>query len=156
MRALSELDELYEEIILDHYRNPRNNRELDAPDLEIEADNPFCGDEIKIQLKFEDDRAAGVSVAGRGCAISQSSASLLAELSQGRTREEMKNSVTLVRRMMRGEELSDSELDDLGDLEALRGVRKYPVRIKCALLSWVALEDMLDDYPAARQQVSER
>ncbi len=144
MRALGELDELYEEIILDHYRNPRNNEELDDPDAELEADNPFCGDEVKIQLKFEDDRIAGIGVTGRGCAISQSSASLLSELSEGRTIKEMLDTVTLVRRMMRGEDLTDDEYDVLGDLEALRGVRRFPVRIKCALLPWAALQDMLE------------
>ena len=138
MPGLGELDELYEEIILDHYRNPRNNEELDDPDAEIEANNPFCGDEVKIQLRFQDGRVNGVGVTGRGCAISKSSASLLSELAEGRTQGELSRTTNLVRRMMRDESLTEEELDDLGDLEALRGVRKYPVRIKCALLSWAA------------------
>lgn len=146
MRGLGELDELYEEIILDHYRNPRNNEELDNPDAEIEADNPFCGDEVKIQLKFQDGRVDEIGVTGRGCAISKSSASLLSELAEGRTQGELSRTTNLVRRMMRNESLTEDELDDLGDLEALRGVRKYPVRIKCALLSWAALQDALESY----------
>ena len=151
MRALGELDELYEEIILDHYRNPRNNEELKDPDVEIEADNPFCGDEVKIQINFQNGRVGQIGVTGRGCAISQSSASLLSELAEGRTPGEMSHTTDLVRRMMRDETLTDEELDELGDLEALRGVRKYPVRIKCALLPWAALQDMLESY---RQELS--
>ena len=144
MRALGELDELYEEIILDHYRNPRNNEELEDPDVEIEADNPFCGDEVKIQLNFQNGRVNEIGVTGRGCAISQSSASLLSELAEGQTRGDLLRATDLVRRMMRDESLTEEELDEIGDIEALRGVRKYPVRIKCALLSWAALQDVLE------------
>ena len=146
MRALGELDELYEEIILDHYRNPRNNQELDNPDVELAADNPFCGDEVKIQISFQNGRVDEIGVTGRGCAISQASASLLAELAEGQTQGELARVVNLVRRMMRDESLTEEELEDLGDIEALRGVRKFPVRIKCALLSWAALQDVLEGY----------
>ena len=146
MRGLGELDELYEEIILDHYRNPRNNQELDNPDVEIAADNPFCGDEVKIQINFQNGRVDEIGVTGRGCAISQASASLMSELAEGQTRGELARVTGLVRRMMRDESLTEEELDDLGDIEALRGVRKYPVRIKCALLSWAALQDVLEGY----------
>ena len=146
MRALGELDELYEEIILDHYRNPRNNEELDNPDVEIEADNPFCGDEVKIQINFQNGRVDEIGVTGRGCAISQSSASLMSELAEGQTRGDLLHATDLVRRMMRDESLTEEELDEIGDIEALRGVRKYPVRIKCALLSWAALQDVLEGY----------
>ena len=146
MRALGELDELYEEIILDHYRNPRNNQELDNPDVEIAADNPFCGDEVKVQISFQNGRVGEIGVTGRGCAISQASASLMSELAEGQTRGELARVTNLVRRMMRDESLTEEELDDLGDIEALRGVRKYPVRIKCALLSWAALQDVLEGY----------
>ena len=146
MRGLGELNDLYEEIIIDHYRNPRNNEELENPDAEIEADNPFCGDEVKIQLKFQDGRVDEIGVTGRGCAISQSSASLLSESAEGRTQGELSRATDLVRRMMRNESLTEEEQDELGDIEALRGVRKYPVRIKCALLSWAALQDALESY----------
>ena len=146
MRGLGELNELYEEIILDHYRNPRNNEELDNPDAEIEANNPFCGDEVKIQLNFQDGRIDEIGVTGRGCAISQSSASLLSELAEGQTRQELSRATDLVRRMMRDESLTEAEQDVLGDIEALRGVRRFPVRIKCALLPWAALQDALKSY----------
>ena len=146
MRGLGELNELYEEIILDHYRNPRNNEELDDPDVEIEANNPFCGDEVKIQISFQDGRVDEIGVTGRGCAISQSSASLLSELAEGQTRPELSRAADLMRRMMRDESLTEAEQDVLGDIEALRGVRRFPVRIKCALLPWAALQDVLDSY----------
>ncbi len=143
--GLGDLDELYESIILDHYRNPRHTDPLDSPDIDVEANNPFCGDEVHIQLDIEGDSVDGVSVSGQGCAISQSSASLLAEMLDGKSTEEAMEIVTLVRRMMRGDELTEEEQDELGDILALEGVKRFPVRIKCALLSWTALEDALQD-----------
>lgn len=143
--SLENLDELYEAIILDHYRNPRNTDPVDNPDIDVEATNPFCGDEVRIQISLEDESVSAISVRGRGCAISQSSGSLLAELIEGKDRHEAVAIIGQVRRLMKGDELSESELDALGDLDALSGVRKFPVRIKCALLSWAALEDALEE-----------
>lgn len=143
--GLDQLDELYESIILDHYRNPRNTEPLTDPDVDVEANNPFCGDEVHIQLEIRGGVVARVSVSGQGCAISQSSASLLAEILEGKTVDEALELVTQVRRMMRGEELSEDEKDVLGDVIALEGVNRFPVRIKCALLSWTALEDSLKE-----------
>jgi nitrogen fixation NifU-like protein len=143
--GLDELDEMYESIILDHYRNPRNTEPLAHPDVDVEANNPFCGDEIHIQLELDGDVVTDVSVSGRGCAISQSSASLLAETLDGKSAAETLEFVTLVRRMMRGEELTEEEKDILGDIAALEGVKRFPVRIKCALLSWTTLEDALKE-----------
>jgi len=143
MGGLDGLDELYEEIILDHYRNPRHTAPLAKPDVDIQVNNPFCGDETHIQLTREDGHIDEVSVSGRGCAISQASGSLLAELIEGKSVDEAKVAVGRVRRLLRGEELPEAELDALGDMAALQGVRKYPVRIKCALLSWTGLEDAL-------------
>lgn len=145
MSGLDQLDELYESIILDHYRNPRHTDLLESPDVDVEANNPFCGDEIHIQLKLDGDEVKDVSVSGQGCAISQSSASLLAEMLQEQSAEDALEFVSLVRRMMRGDELSEEEMDKLGDVVALEGVKRFPVRIKCALLSWTALEDALND-----------
>ncbi len=142
--GLEHLDELYESIILDHYHNPRNTDPLESPDIDVEAHNPFCGDEIHIQLDIENGKVSGVSVSGQGCAISQSSASLLAEMLDGTEATEALELVSLVRRMMRGDELSEEEQDQLGDTIALEGVKRFPVRIKCALLSWTALEDALN------------
>jgi nitrogen fixation NifU-like protein len=142
--GLDQLDELYQSIILDHYRNPRHTEPLENPDVDVEANNPFCGDEVHIQLGLRDGEVAAVSVTGRGCSISQSSGSLLSDLIEGKSRKEALELVTRVRRMMKGEELSEEELDSLGDLVALEGVKKFPVRVKCALLSWAALEDALE------------
>ncbi len=146
--GLEQLDELYESIILDHYRNPRHTELLENPDIDVEANNPFCGDEVHIQLALDGSNVKNVSVSGQGCAISQSSASLLAEMLEDKRADEALELVTLVRRMMRGEELSEAEMDTLGDIVALEGVKRFPVRIKCALLSWTALEDALSEEKA--------
>lgn len=147
--GLGDLDELYESIILDHYRNPRHTDLLENPEVDVEADNPFCGDEVHIQLDLDGDTVSGVSISGRGCAISQSSASLLSEMLEDKKVADALEVVTLFRRMMRGDELTEEEKDTLGDSGALEGVRRFPVRIKCALLSWTALEDALNDRKSA-------
>ena len=146
--GLEDMNELYEAIILDHYRSPRNTATVEEPDIDLEVNNPFCGDEFHIQLKVEDDAVSQVGITGRGCAISQASASLLAELVKGKSASEVESAVSAVRRMLKGEEITDAEADILGDIEALGGVRKFPVRIKCALLSWVGLGDALRDHLA--------
>jgi len=144
--GLGDLDELYEAIILDHYRNPRNSGPVDDPDIDLEVNNPFCGDEFHIQLKVDGNSVSQVGINGRGCAISQASASLLAELVQGKSYADVNAAVDSVRRLLKGEEITEEEQDILGDIEALGGVRKFPVRIKCALLSWVGLDDALSDH----------
>jgi nitrogen fixation NifU-like protein len=144
--GLGDLDELYEAIILDHYRNPRNSGPVDDPDIDLEVNNPFCGDEFRIQLKVDGNSVSQVGINGRGCAISQASASLLAELVQGKSYADVNAAVDSVRRLLKGEEITEEEQDILGDIEALGGVRKFPVRIKCALLSWVGLNDALADH----------
>jgi nitrogen fixation NifU-like protein len=144
--GLEQLDEMYESIILDHYRNPRHTDPLDHADVDVEAQNPFCGDEIHIQLTLDDDgKVQEISVSGRGCAISQSSASLLSEMLEGKDVEQAMEQITLMRRMLRNDNMTEEELDQLGDLVALEGVKRFPVRIKCALLSWTALEDALQE-----------
>ena len=148
MSGLGDMDELYEAIILDHYRSPRNTATVEEPDIDLEVNNPFCGDEFHIQLKVDDDSVSQVGITGRGCAISQASASLLAELVKGKSASEVESAVDAVRRLLKGEEITDAEADILGDIEALGGVRKFPVRIKCALLSWVGLGDALRDHLA--------
>ena len=144
--GLGDMDELYEAIILDHYRSPRNTETIVDPDIDLEVNNPFCGDEFHIQLKVEDDSVLQVGITGRGCAISQASASLLAELVEGKSASEVESAVGSVRRLLKGEEITEAEADILGDIEALGGVRKFPVRVKCALLSWVGLGDALRDH----------
>ena len=138
-----ELNEMYEEIVMDHYHNPRNTELLTKPDYEVEKNNPFCGDEIKIQITLDKNHKTIVSVTGRGCAISQASGSLMAEKINLLPYNELQTNVDLFRKLIRDEILSEKELDILRDVSALSGVRKFPVRIKCAMLSWVALEEII-------------
>lgn len=144
------LEELYREVILDHYRNPRNQGHIDAPDATAQGVNPLCGDEISIDLTVADGVVTGVAVDGQGCSISQSSASMMTEAIKGKRREEIDALVAKFRTMMSIDESDDPGLDPerpgavLGDIEALQGVRKYPVRIKCASLAWNTLLEALD------------
>lgn len=146
-----ELDDLYREVILDHYRRPRNQQRLEDAQVQAEGNNPFCGDEIALQVKLNGQGAIqDIGFQGRGCSISQASVSMLTEALKGKTLEEAEALSQTFRRMMRGEELDDADLEALGDLEALRGVRKFPVRIKCALLAWTTLEEGMEAYRARR------
>jgi nitrogen fixation NifU-like protein len=137
-----ELDELYRELILDHYRNPRNRVPLESPTVVAEGYNPLCGDEIELRLDIEGDVISGVSFTGRGCSISQASGSMLTEAIKGKTVAQARALAALFTRMMTDPEFVPEE--DVGDLEALQGVAKYPVRVKCATLAWHALQDGLD------------
>ena len=145
----SELDELYREVILDHYRSPRNPTPIEAPDIDSEGFNPFCGDEVTVQLKLDSyGRVIQTSSRGQGCSISQASASMMADLLKGKSLKESEELRERFRAMMMGQELSEEDILEMGDLEALQGVRKFPVRIKCALLAWSALQDGIDEYRA--------
>ena len=139
--VVEELDELYRDIILDHYRSPRHNETVEAPDIRAEGNNPFCGDEISLQLNLADGRISDVGFQGRGCSISQASGSMLAAILEGKTLEEAEHLSAIFRGMMQGQKPSEEELEKLGELEALSGVRQFPIRIKCALLAWAILED---------------
>jgi nitrogen fixation NifU-like protein len=134
-----DLDELYREIILDHYRNPRGRGHVEDPQVRNEGFNPVCGDEVSIALRLAGDRIEEIEVQGRGCSISVASGSILAAQSKGKTLKEVGRVLGVFEAMMRGEPV-DGEID-VGDLEAFKGVRKFPVRIKCALLPWVTLRD---------------
>ncbi|HWQ27920.1 MAG TPA: SUF system NifU family Fe-S cluster assembly protein [Dehalococcoidia bacterium] len=134
-------DELYRELILDHYRNPRNRAPLEHPDVVAEGYNPLCGDEVTLQLKFDDDRVAEVSFHGHGCSISQSSGSMMSEAIKGRSVEDIRRLSQKFKAMVTN---PDAEPDpELGDLEALHGVARFAVRVKCATLPWHTLEDGL-------------
>jgi nitrogen fixation NifU-like protein len=143
------LEDLYREVILDHYRNPRNKGHLDNPDRTAEGVNPLCGDEITIELAFDEDRVSKVGISGQGCSISQSSASMMSEAIKGKTKDEIEDLTKRFRDMMSLDGEADIGLDPdrpgavLGDLESLQGVRKYPVRIKCASLGWNVLLEAL-------------
>lgn len=138
----SALDDLYRDIILDHYRSPRNRGRLAQPDVATQGANPLCGDEIEVSLVIKDGRVADVRFNGKGCSISQASASMMTEGVKGKTIDEVKDLVASFKGMMHGDFEPDG--DELGDLEALQGVRKYPVRIKCALLCWNTLAEGLE------------
>jgi nitrogen fixation protein NifU and related proteins len=138
------MDDLYKDIILDHYRNPRNRGVVDNPDAATRGYNPLCGDEIELSLKMEDGRVAEVKSLGRGCSISLASASMMTEMVKGKSLEEALALIgTFKGMLLEDRELQDEEYDRLGDLEALEGLKSYPVRIKCALLSWNALSEVL-------------
>jgi nitrogen fixation NifU-like protein len=149
------LEDLYREIILDHYRTPRNRGELPTPPAAVaQGHNPLCGDEITVYLQVDDGVVSDVKVGGQGCSISQSSASMMSQAIKGHTVPEVR---ALVRRFKGMMSIDEGQQDDgngdgdapaeapaMGDLEALQGVVKFPVRIKCATLAWNTLVDALD------------
>ena len=136
------LDEIYKEVILDHYKNPRNKRELPGAELSCTQNNPLCGDEITVFAHVEDAKVLEVTFQGAGCSISQSSASMMTEAVAGRTVDDARDLAARFRGMMAGEIEPDEE--SFGDLVALKGVVKYPIRIKCAVLAWDVLQEALD------------
>ena len=143
-----ELDELYREIILDHYRSPRNRGSLDQPSATGEGDNPLCGDEVRVDLDIRDGRVSDVRFEAKGCSISQSSASMMTEAIKGLSLEEVDSLFETFKGMMYGSDEVDVEA--LGDLEALQGVRKFPVRVKCATLPWNTLQEALEEFGKGR------
>jgi len=152
------LEDLYREIILDHYRSPRNRGELESPPAtKSEGFNPLCGDEVVLYLLVEDGKVADVKIGGQGCSISQASTSMMSAAVKGKTVDEARKLISAFKALMSihesklegesdGTDLQD-ELDGvrLGDLEALQGVVKFPVRIKCATLAWNTLQQGLDE-----------
>jgi len=160
------LEDLYREIILDHYRTPRNRGELPTPPASVaQGHNPLCGDEITVYLQVDGDAVTDVKVGGQGCSISQSSASMMSQAIKGHSVTEVKALVRRFKSMMSipdpggndgaadhpdgesndaGVSGSGGEVPDLGDLEALQGVVKFPVRIKCATLAWNTVLEALD------------
>lgn len=156
------LEDLYREIILDHYRSPRNRGELPSPPAtRTEGFNPLCGDEIVVYVELDGDTVTDVRIAGQGCSISQSSASMMSAAVKGKTLAEVRDLTTAFKALM---SIHESHLDGnspdpdgevieapdvkLGDLEALQGVVKFPVRIKCATLSWNTLAEALSEAAA--------
>ena len=169
---MADLEELYREIILDHYRSPRNRGELDSPPAHrVEGFNPLCGDEVVVSMMVEDGKLSDLKIAGSGCSISQSSASLMSAAVKGKPVGEVRRLINTFKGMMSIHEASlesdghpesngtngaevvagepeEIDLDKLGELAALQGVVKFPVRIKCATLSWNALAQGLDEVTA--------
>ena len=132
-----QLDDLYRQVIMDHYTRPRNRGSLADGAVTVNLKNPTCGDEITLQLAVEDGVVKDVRFAGAGCSISMASASMMTEAVKGRPLAEALELAQEFRKLMKGEE---ADLDRLGELEALAGVARFPARIKCATLAWNALE----------------
>ena len=150
---MSNLEELYKEIILDHYRTPRNRGELPPPASKTEGFNPLCGDELTVYLEVADGKIADIKITGHGCSISQASSSLRSVAVKGKTLEEVREVLSKFKNMMTLEgdvvDLADPSnrevLRSLGELAALQGVSKFPVRIKCATLAWNTLSQGLEE-----------
>ncbi len=140
----SQLDDMYRDIILDHFRAPRGKSKLDKKDFSSGGHNPSCGDEIEMDIKEENGVLKDIHVKCRGCAISVASGSILAEAVKGKPFEEVVKIAEEVRKILKGEEGVLSE--DLEDVDALKGVRKFPVRVKCALLAWLTLIEGIKNY----------
>jgi nitrogen fixation NifU-like protein len=136
------VEDLYKEVILDHYKSPRNKRDLPGAELSCSKNNPLCGDEITVHAHVEDGTLAQVTFEGQGCSISQASASMMTEAVAGRPVGDALKLASDFRALMGGTAQADEE--EFGDLVALKGVVKYPVRIKCAVLAWDVLQDALD------------
>ena len=137
-------DGLYGAAIMEHFRHPRRREPLPAVDVQTHEFNPFCGDEVTLQIRLDAaGRVAGVAAQSQGCSIIQASASMLAEVMPGKSAAELAAVSRHFRELMRGDTLAPADLAPLQDLVALQVVRQYPVRIKCALLPWTALEEGL-------------
>ena len=134
---------LYQEMILDHYRRPRNKGVLTHADATVTMKNPLCGDEIELQLEFDGDTIRDVKFTGQGCSISQASASMMTELVKGRGQADVERLRQAFRAMVMGDSTADADVI-LGKMRALSGVSKFPARVKCALLGWNALEEGID------------
>ncbi len=141
---MPELDDLYQEIILDHNRRPRNYGVLTGATNHAEGHNPLCGDEVTVYLNLEGDVIREITFAGQGCAISKASASLMTTRLKGKSLTEARALMRDVHELLTGPERESLPLDELGDLAALAGVRKFAVRVKCAALAWRTFEAALD------------
>jgi nitrogen fixation NifU-like protein len=138
----AEIAALYQEMILDHYRRPRNKGTLENADASAEMKNPLCGDEITLQVAFNGNGVADLRFSGRGCSISQASASMMTQLVKGKDADEIAALRTRFREMVLGDPGAGAD-EKLGSLRALSGVARFPARVKCALLAWNALENAM-------------
>ena len=137
--SFNNLDQLYRSVIMDHYKNPRNKGSLENDSVTIDMNNPTCGDRIHLTLKISNGIVEDAKFDGEGCSISMSSASMMTQIVKGKELDEALELADIFSKMMLGEEY-DTEKYDLGDVEALHGVAKFPARIKCATLAWKAME----------------
>ena len=146
-------DDLYREIILEHFKNPRNHGTLETPSLIAQGANPFCGDELELTLALDAERILDIRAQGKGCSISQASASMMTETIKGKTLQQAREIAAQFKAVMLEGSSANFPLES-EDLESLQGVRKYPVRIKCAILSWNTLLEGLDAYRKGQGQAT--
>jgi nitrogen fixation NifU-like protein len=132
-------DELYREVILDHFKNPRNRGRMADPTVHVSGKNPLCGDQLELSLRIEGDKILESKIEAHGCSISKASASMMSEAIQDRSLQDAEKFTALFKQMMLQNGTADAFPDAMEDLKALEGVKQYPVRIKCALLPWNAL-----------------
>ena len=144
-----QLNDLYKEIILDHYQSPHNRGRPPHADIEAEGSNPLCGDEVEVFVIFDGERLKEVRFDGVGCAISLAAASMMTEVLEGKSKDEAGAIGELFKAMMQGEDVALPE--EMEDLESLKGVANFPLRVKCALLSWMTLEHGLANEDAGRK-----
>ena len=140
---MSDLNELYQETILEHNKNPRNFREIGDADRNALGNNPLCGDALRVYVKMDGDRVADVAFKGSGCAISKASASMMTQTVKGKTREEAEAIFNEFHRMVTGDLDVETEENHLGKLKIFSGVLEFPARVKCASLSWHTLNAAL-------------
>jgi nitrogen fixation NifU-like protein len=145
--SFNNLDNLYRQVIMDHYKNPRNRGSLEDGSLTVDMNNPTCGDRIHLTMKLEGGKVADAKFEGEGCSISMASASMMTQAIIGQDTETALKLANIFSEMIQGKEIGNEEDElDLGDIEALRGVSKFPARIKCATLAWKALEKGLKQH----------
>ena len=144
---MSELSDLYQEVILEHNKNPRNFREIAGADKTADGHNPLCGDALKVYLSMDNDKVKDVAFLGSGCAISKASASMMTQMVKGKTREEAEVLFDEFQRMVTGNLDIEQEENHLGKLKIFAGVLEFPARVKCASLSWHTLHAALNDEP---------
>ena len=142
---MSELSDLYQEVILDHNKNPRNFREIENADKRAEGHNPLCGDQLNLYLTMEFDRVTDIAFQGSGCAISKASASMMTQVVKGKTREEAESLFDEFHRMVTGKLDIETDENHLGKLKIFAGVLEFPARVKCASLSWHTLHAALNN-----------
>jgi len=136
------LSSLFQQLVLEHYKKPRNRGELPGADVDVRMNNPSCGDTVRLQLRFDGDRIAQARFLGDGCSISQASVSMMTQVLEGKTVAEARALIERMKAMMHGDPAAARD-KALGDLRALAGVHRFPVRVRCALLGWNALEEAL-------------
>ena len=142
---MSDMRDLYQEVILDHNKRPRNFHRLEDANHSADGQNPLCGDQVTVYLKTEDGKIADISFEGQGCAISKASASLMTSELKGKTFEEAEEIFQKFHQLVAGEEANDAMEEDLGKLAVFSGVREYPARVKCASLAWHTMHAALGD-----------